>query len=112
MGFQNLARYDASMRNVRFSIPEDAVVDFCRRHGIRRLSLFGSVLRMDFRPESDIDVLVEFDPATRIGLIGMAAIENELSDLVGRKVDLRTPADLGRHFRDRVVEGAEVLYAA
>jgi len=100
------------MRNLRFTVPEDAVADFCRRHRIRRLSLFGSVLRPDFRPESDIDVLVEFDPAARIGLIGMAAIENELSDLAGRKVDLRTPADLGHHFRDRVVAGAEVMYAA
>ncbi|MGA9751831.1 MAG: nucleotidyltransferase family protein [Acidobacteriota bacterium] len=84
---------------------------FCRNHHIARLSFFGSVLRKDFRPDSDVDVLVEFEPGTRLGLIGMAQLELELSSLVGRKVDLRTPSDLSRYFRDDVLRQAEVQFA-
>ena len=87
------------------------IAGFCRRNRIRRLAFFGSVLREDFRPESDVDVLVEFEPGHRIGLIGMAGLEIELSQIIGRTVDLRTPQDLSRYFRDRVVASAEVLYA-
>ena len=94
------------------ALPMDAVAEFCRRHGIARLSLFGSVLRNDFTPESDIDVLVEFLPTTRIGLIGMANLEAELSATLGRRVDLRTPADLSRSFRDEVVASARLLHVA
>jgi uncharacterized protein len=86
------------------------IADFCHRHGIRRLALFGSVLRGDFRPESDIDVLVEFEPGHVIGLIRLAGIERELSEILGRKADLRTPDDLSRYFRDKVMKNAEVLY--
>lgn len=93
-------------------IDNEALADFCRRNHIRRLSLFGSVLREDFGPDSDIDVLVEFDPGYSIGLIKMAGMEIELSQLFGRKVDLRTPQDLSRYFRDEVVSSAEVQYAA
>lgn len=93
-------------------IPKDAVADFCRRHHIRRLALFGSVLRPDFQPDSDIDVLVEFEAGTIVGLIRLAALERELSGLLGgRKVDLRTPAELSPYFRDEVLATAEVQYA-
>lgn len=104
--------YDVDVATPRIDLPRDRIAAFCRRHRIRRLSLFGSVLRDDFGPESDIDVLVEFEPGVRLGLIGMAGLELELSDLLDRKADLRTPADLGRHFRERVVATAEVQYAA
>lgn len=92
-------------------IDRGTLAEFCRRWHIRKLSLFGSVLRDDFRPESDIDVLVEFQPGSRVGLIRMAQIERELGDLLGRKVDLRTPADLSRYFRDDVLRQAQVQYA-
>lgn len=89
------------------------IADFCRRHHIRRLSLFGSVLRGDFSPESDIDVLVEFEPGHVPGFFALHDMEEELSALAGgRKVDLRTAEDLSRYFRDDVVAHAEVQYAA
>jgi len=91
-------------------IPKAEVADFCRRHHIRRLSLFGSVLREDFRPESDVDVLIEFEPGHTVGLLKMAGLELELSEILGRKVDLRTPAELSRYFRDEVVRTSEVQY--
>jgi predicted nucleotidyltransferase len=94
------------------SIDREELAEFCRRNHIRRLSLFGSVLRDDFGPGSDVDVLVDFKPGHRIGLIKMAGMEIELSRLFGRKVDLRTPQDLSRYFRDEVVSSAEVQYAA
>ena len=84
----------------------------CRRHHIRKLSLFGSVLTGTDRPDSDVDLLVEFEAGKKPGLLGLAAIEAELSALLrGRRVDLRTAEDLSRHFRDRVVSMAEVQYA-
>jgi hypothetical protein len=100
------------VNNSNLSIPQDKIAAFCRRHHIRKLSLFGSVLRDDFGPGSDVDVLVEFEPGYRIGLIRLAGVEIELSQLLGRKVDLRTPAELSRYFRQEVVRSAEVLYAA
>ena len=93
-------------------VDSDDLAEFCRRNHIRQLSLFGSVLRDDFGPGSDVDVLVDFEPGHRIGLIKMAGMEIELSRLFGRKVDLRTPQDLSRYFRDEVVSSAEVQYAA
>jgi hypothetical protein len=93
------------------SLPKDRLADFCRRHRIRWLSLFGSVLRDDFDPDSDVDVLVEFDRQAVVGLIRLAGMELELSDLLGRKVDLRTPADLSPYFRQAVLSEAEVQYA-
>ena len=74
--------------------------------------MFGSVLRDDFRPDSDVDVLVEFEAGVVVGLIRLAGMEKELSDLLGRKVDLRTPAELSRYFRDEVVRTAMVCYVA
>ena len=97
---------------MRIEIDRDSLAQFCRRSRIRCLALFGSVLRDDFGPGSDVDVLVEFEPETKIGLLGLAALEIELSALIGRKVDLRTPAELSRYFRDEVIASAEVQYAA
>jgi predicted nucleotidyltransferase len=93
-------------------MPKEPVANFCRRHMIRKLSLFGSVLRGDFGPESDIDVLVEFDAGARVGLFALAAMEIELSRMFGRKVDLRTPQDLSRYFRDEVARSAELQFAS
>ena len=95
----------------RIDLDQAAVEAFCRKHGLRRLSLFGSVLRDDFRPDSDVDVLVEFREGVRAGYLTMAAMERELSQLLGRRVDLRTPAELSRYFRDDVLQAAEVRYA-
>jgi len=90
-----------------------ALAILCRRYHIRRLSLFGSTLKGANRPDSDVDLLVEFEPGATPGLLTMAHIEIELSQLVGgRKVDLRTAADLSRYFRDEVVRTAEVQFAA
>ena len=94
------------------TIDKDGTADFCRRHHIRKLSLFGSVLRDDFRPDSDVDVLIEFEPGHTVGLIRLAGMERELSELIGRKADLQTPADLSRYFRQEVIDSAEVQYAA
>ena len=95
----------------RIDLDQEAVEAFCRKHGLRKLSLFGSVLRDDFRPDSDVDVLVEFREGVRAGFLTMAAMERELSQLLGRRVDLRTPAELSRYFRDDVLQAAEVRYA-
>jgi uncharacterized protein len=90
----------------------EQIAAFCRHHHIRKLSLFGSVLREDFRPESDVDVLVEFHSGYVPGYFRLFDLEEELSGLFGgRKVDLRTPEDLSRYFRDEVVTRAEVQYA-
>lgn len=97
---------------VQLQIPQDRVADFCRRHHIRKLALFGSVLREDFRPDSDVDVLVEFEPGARVGLLALAGMELELSALVGRRVDLNTEGFLSRYFRDEVLKAAEVQYVA
>jgi len=96
----------------RIELDKARISEFCRKHKIRRLSLFGSVLRDDFRPDSDVDVLVEFEPTARIGLIGLAALEIELSEILGRRADLRTPQDLSRYFREQVLASAEVQYAS
>ena len=98
--------------NAGLSIPKSDLANFCEEHGIRRLAIFGSALRADFGPESDIDVLVEFVPGRVPGLLGVAGMEIELSPLFGgRRVELRTPEDLSRHFRQEVLDTAEVQYA-
>ena len=94
------------------AVPPEEIANFCRRHRIRKLSFFGSVLRGDFRPRSDVDVLVEFEPGQSVGLIRLAGIERELSELVGRKVDLNTPGFLSPLFRDQVLEEAKNQYVA
>jgi hypothetical protein len=100
------------MAKARIDIPKDEIADFCRRNRIRRLALFGSVLRDDFTAESDIDVLVEFEPDARVGLLGLARLEIELGTLMGRQVDLNTPGFLSDYFRDEVVAEAEIQYDA
>ena len=97
--------------SARIDIDREKIGEFCRRNGIRKLSLFGSVLRDDFRPDSDVDFLVEFQPEKRIGYLGLAGLELELEEMLGREVDLRTPQELSRYFRDEVVAGAELQYA-
>jgi predicted nucleotidyltransferase len=94
------------------NIPEDQIAEFCRRHAITRLSLFGSILRDDFRPDSDIDVLVEFRKDAKVSLFDLGGMLMELGELLGRKVDLRTPEDLSRYFRNTVLREARSLYAA
>ncbi|MBI5949592.1 MAG: nucleotidyltransferase family protein [Chloroflexi bacterium] len=95
----------------RIAIPERPIEEFCRRHHIRRLSLFGSVLRDDFRPESDIDVLVEFEDGHAPGF-AFVALEEELSRLLGRRVDLKTTGDLNTRVREDVLSRAEPVYVA
>jgi predicted nucleotidyltransferase len=95
---------------MRISVDSNVVADFCRRHRIRKLAFFGSVLRNDFGPESDVDVLVEFEPGHVPGL-AFLSMEEELSKILGRKVDLNTPGFLSPYFRDQVVAEAEVQYA-
>ena len=94
----------------RIPIDRTKIADFCRRHHIRRLALFGSVLRDDFRPDSDVDVLVEFESGTRVGFLGLGQMEIELSEMLKRRVDLRTSKELSRYFRDDVLRTAEVQY--
>ncbi|HKH46347.1 MAG TPA: nucleotidyltransferase family protein [Thermoanaerobaculia bacterium] len=94
------------------AISEKQLAQFCRKQHIRRLSLFGSTLAGTARPDSDIDLLVEFEPGREPGLLGLATMEVELAAMLGgKKVDLRTPQDLSRHFRDQVLRTAEVQYA-
>lgn len=100
------------MSRAKISIPKDKIAGFCRQHHIRRLALFGSVLREDFRPGSDVDVLVEFELGYPVGLIRLARIERELSGLLGRRVDLNTAGFLSPYFRDEVLDEAEVQYVA
>jgi hypothetical protein len=96
----------------KIPIAQEQIAAFCRERHIRRLAVFGSALRPDFGPDSDIDVLVEFEPDHVPGLFGIARMERELSALLGgRNVDLRTPQDLSRYFRHRVLAEAEVHYA-
>jgi hypothetical protein len=113
-------KYDTNGRKVappRIALPfqapllsTDEIAAFCRRHHIRSLALFGSVLRDDFGPDSDVDVLVEFEPDQKVSLLDMARMELQMSALFGRKVDLRTPEDLSRYFRQQVMDEAKVIY--
>ena len=97
----------------RFKLSREQIESFCRKHHIDRLALFGSVLRDDFTTDSDIDVLVEFNPDPIPGLITPAGMEMELSGLVGgRRVDMNTPLSISRYFRDELLDDAEALYVA
>lgn len=98
------------MGSERINFTEEQIKTFCKKNHIKKFALFGSVLRDDFRPDSDIDILVDVEPEAKIDLIDMAMMELELSELLNRKVDLRTPQDLSKYFRDKVVSEAEVLY--
>lgn len=98
---------------VRLALEDAVLADFCTRHHIRRLSLFGSQLAGTARPDSDVDLLVEFEIDSAPSLFGIVAMEDELSALLGgKRVDLRTPSDLSRYFRDEVLRTARVLYAS
>jgi len=98
--------------NLPIDVPRSALEEYCRRNHIRRLSFFGSVLRDDFEPDSDVDVLVEFEPGHVPGLIGLAGFELELSDLLaGRRVDLNTPGFFNPRLRERILQEAVVQYA-
>jgi predicted nucleotidyltransferase len=94
------------------SYDKEALARLCRKHRIRRLALFGSVLKGTDRPDSDVDLLVEFEPDAVPGFLGLAAIETQLSQLLGRPVDLRTASELSPHFRQSVESTAEVQFAA
>ena len=99
------------MDKIRIDLSRKKIADFCKKNHIQKLSTFGSVLRGDFGPDSDIDLLVEFDPDHIPGLIRLAGMENELTEILGRKADMRTAEDLSRYFRDEVLKLAEVQYA-
>lgn len=100
------------MPKKRLDIDDGTLAAFCRKHHVVRLALFGSVLGNREGPASDIDLLVEFEPGQAPGLVGLAGMENELSILLGgRRVDLRTPNDLSRYFRDDVIQHAQVQFA-
>lgn len=101
----------ATRVGVRLELDSEAIARFCRKHGIRELSLFGSVLREDFGDDSDVDVLVQFEPGTRTGLLEYCLILEELEALLGRKVDLVTPDGLSPYLKDRILASREVVYA-
>jgi uncharacterized protein len=95
---------------VRIDIPKDKIADFCGRNRIRKLAFFGSVLRDDFGPDSDVDVLVEFEPEAHVGLLAISGMEIELAEILGRRVDLNTRGFLSPHFREQVAASAEAAY--
>ncbi len=97
------------MNTMKIKIPRKELSEFCRRNSIRKLAFFGSVLREDFTPESDIDVLVEVEPGHTPGL-KFFAMQDELSQILGHKVDLNTPGFISRYFRDQVIREAWVQY--
>ncbi len=97
---------------LRIAVDHEQIERFCREHHIRRLAFFGSVLREDFRDDSDVDVLVEFEAGYKLGLFELIRMQQKFSGLIGREADFRTPEDLGRYMRDRVIAESEVQYAA
>jgi len=96
--------------NTNVILSEEKIQNFCRRHRIRKLSLFGSLLRSDFRPDSDVDVLVEFEPEAHVTLFDMGAAQVELSEILGRVVDLKTAGFLSPYFRQQVINQAQLVY--
>ena len=97
---------------IRLAVPKEALAEFCRQQGIRRLSLFGSVLRDDFSAASDVDVLADFEPGTRVTFFTLSRVEEGLSSLLGRRVDLHLPRSLSPYLRDRVLAQAREVYVA
>ena len=97
---------------LRIAVPTEEIAEYCRRNHIRRLRAFGSVLREDFRPDSDVDLRVAFEPAAPIGLFDFVRITRELSEVLGREVDLVSENGLSKYIRDEVLAEAEVLYVA
>jgi predicted nucleotidyltransferase len=98
--------------SLHIEIDNGKISAFCRLHAVRRLSFFGSVTRDDFTPESDVDVVVEFVENVHVGLFEFVDMQEELTGIIGRNVDLHTPASLSHYFRDAVLSSAEVAYAA
>jgi predicted nucleotidyltransferase len=98
------------MATAQIRVPEMEIAEFCRRNGIQKLSFFGSVLTDRFSDASDVDILVEFEPDRRVGYLRLAAMERELSEVLGHQVDLRTPDELSRYFREDVLRAARVQY--
>jgi predicted nucleotidyltransferase len=94
----------------RVNITREQIADFCQKNRIKRLAFFGSVLRDDFGPDSDLDVLVDFEPEAHVGLMKLVGMERELSGIAGRKVDLRTRKEISRYLRNEVIAEAEVQY--
>lgn len=99
------------LKRAKIKIPKKKIEEFCKNYHIRKLSFFGSFLRKDFGPDSDLDILVEFEPGQKVGFLKLAGMERELSKILSHKVDLRTPAELSRYFRQEVIDSAEVQYA-
>ena len=93
-------------------IDKQVIAEFCKKNQIHSLAFFGSVLRDDFRPDSDVDVLVEFEQGAHIGMLKLAGLEIELSEILGYKVDINTPGFISRYFRQQVLDEAEVQYVA
>ncbi len=98
-------------KEMHLEFPKEEIEEFCKKHYIQKLSLFGSALRDDFTPESDLDILVEFDPAHIPGLIRLAGMELELGEILGRKVDMRAAQELSGYFREEILSSAKVQYA-
>ena len=98
------------MQTINLSIPYQQIQAICQRYHVNRLALFGSVLRSDFSPTSDVDVLVEYEPDARISLFDMVDLQSELEGLLGRRVDLGTPTSLSKYIRNAVLESARVIY--
>ena len=98
--------------SLRIEIDHQRIAEFCRRNRISRLSFFGSVLRDDFGPESDVDVLVQFEPGCIPSLFGLARMQRELTEILGRQVDFKTPGFLSRYIRDRILAEAQEEYVA
>ena len=99
-------------KRMNLNISKKQLAEFCKKNHITKLSLFGSALRDDFGPDSDVDMLVEFGPEAHVGLIGFAGLELELSEILGRKVDLNTPDSVSKYYREKVLAEAEVQYDA
>jgi predicted nucleotidyltransferase len=97
--------------NPQLAIPQAALRDFCRTHSVRELSVFGSALRDDFGPDSDVDVLIDLAPGARIGLVALQRMRDELAALFGRPVDLLTKNGINRHIREDILKQAEVIHA-
>ena len=102
----------SAIAQTRIHIPMDALAELCRRYQVRELSLFGSVLRDDFRDDSDIDILVEFEPEARIGFFELARLQRELASILGREIDIVPKLGLNPVIRRSVLESSEVIYAA
>jgi predicted nucleotidyltransferase len=98
------------MRPLPIELPLNEIIEFCQQQPIAQLSLFGSILRDDFHAESDVDMLVKFIPDSKVGYFELVGMEMELTKIVGRKVDLRTPGELSKYFRQRVLDAAETIY--